>query len=48
MGMDIEFLGNGRVSLFMKDYIEEFIASSSKYLDAKLSSSAKNVSQNIN
>ena len=34
LGMDIEFLGNGRISLFMKDYIEEYIASFIEDLDA--------------
>ena len=48
MGMDIEFLGNGTVSLLMKDYIEESIASFRIYMDAKVSSPAKNGLQNIN
>ena len=38
MGMDIEFWGNGRISLFMKDCTDETIASFSKYMDAKVSS----------
>ena len=37
MGTDIEFVGNWRVSLLMKDYIEESIASLRKYMDAKVS-----------
>ena len=41
MEMDIEFLGNGRVSLFTKDYIEEFIASSVEVLDANVSLPSK-------
>ena len=48
LGMAIESFANRRVSLFMKDYIEESIASFGESLDAKLSSPAKNGLQNIN
>ena len=34
LGMDIDFLGNGKVSLFMKDYIEESIELFNEDLDA--------------
>ena len=36
--MEIDFLGNGRLLLFIKDYKEEFIATFSKYMYAKVSS----------
>ena len=42
LGEDIYFLGNREVSLFMKDHTEESIVSFSKYMDAKVSSPAKN------
>ena len=48
MGMDIDFEGNGRVSFFMKDCIDEFIEKIGEALDAKISSPAKKVIQNIN
>ena len=46
--MDIEFLGNGIVLLFMKYYIDYFIASFGKALGVKLSSPAKKGLKNIN
>ena len=38
LGMDIEFLADGKFSLFMKDYIEESIDFFLEELSAKLSS----------
>ena len=46
--MDIEFLGNGKVLLFMKDYIGELTALFNEDLDATVSPSAKKGLQNIN
>ena len=40
LGMDIEFLGNGRVSLFTKDCIEESITSFDEGMDVNVSSPA--------
>ena len=48
LGMAIESFANRRVSLFMKDYIEESIAQFGEALDAKLSSPDTNVLHNIN
>ena len=44
---DIEFLGNSKVLLLMKYYIEESITSFIKSIDAKVSSPTKNGLQNI-
>ena len=40
--------GNGKVSLFIKDYIEKSIESFGEALDAKVSSTAKKGLQTIN
>ena len=48
LGIEIEFLINRRVFIFMKDRIEESIASFRKALGEKLSFPAKNGLQNIN
>ena len=37
LGMDIEFLADGKLSLFMKDYIEESINFLGEELSAKVS-----------
>ena len=42
MGTDIEFLGNGGVSMFVMDYIEESIVSFRKSMDSKVVSPDKN------
>ena len=39
LGMDIEFLEDGKLSLFMKDYVEESIYFSREELSTKVSSS---------
>ena len=45
--MDIEFLADGKLSLFMKDYIEESIDSFGEEMSTKLSSPEKKGHQNI-
>ena len=47
LGTDIEFLVDGKLSLFMKDYIEESIDLFGDDLRTKLSSSAKKGIQNL-
>ena len=48
LGIDVDFLVNGRVFVFMEDYIEESIASFGEALDKRVSSSSNNVLQYIN
>ena len=47
LGMDIEFLSYGKLSFFMKDYIDESIDLFGEELSTKVSSPAKKVRQNI-
>ena len=47
LGMDIEFLADGKLSLFMKDYIEESIHFFGEELSAKVSSPLNKGLQNI-
>ena len=48
MKIDIYLLGNGKLSMFMKYYIEESIALFGKDLDATVSSPPKKGLQKIN
>ena len=45
--MDIEFLADGELSLFMKDYIEESIDFFKEKISTKVSSPAKKGLQNV-
>ena len=47
LGMDVEFSADGKLSLFMKDCIEESIGFFGEELSANVSSPAKNGLQNI-
>ena len=47
LGMDIEFLADGKLSLFMKDYIEESIDLFGEKISTKVSSPAKKGLQNV-
>ena len=47
MGMDIELLADGKLSLFMKDHIEESMDFFGEELSAMVSSPANNGLQNI-
>ena len=47
LGMDTEFLADGKLSLFMKDYIEESIYLFGEELIKKVSSPAKKGLHNI-
>ena len=48
LGIDIEFLENGKVLLLMKDYIEKSIALFNKNMDATVSSQENKFLQNVN
>ena len=47
MGMDIEFLSDGKLSLFMKDYIEESIDLFGEEISTNVSSPEKKGLQNV-